>query len=197
MTLAHTTQPATNTQIKYLRDLIGKRDWQHHKWGEAFVTAVTTVREFIDAGHANEISKPSASKLIDELLRCRPIPQLPTTSTTLAEKIKVLAGLPLVKFALPRTDGSGIDFFEVVERKNGARFVNRLLGCPGDWNREKLSVIHQAAAGHAFSRDVKAAMDLYSDEFTVCSKCDAPLSDERSRAAKLGPVCAKNLGRAW
>jgi hypothetical protein len=44
---------------------------------------------------------------------------------------------------------------------------------------------------------VKAAMDLYSDEFRVCSKCDAPLSDERSRAARLDPVCAKNLGRDW
>jgi translation initiation factor 2 beta subunit (eIF-2beta)/eIF-5 len=199
MTLTTTTLPATEKQVAYVRDLAAKRDWH--------VTdpcADTIVDVLGNVGNPDPkfVTRSEASAAIDALLSCRPRPVESTSSlhtgfVTLAEKIKVLAELPLVKFALPRTDGSGIDFFEVVERQNGARYLNRLLGCPGDWNREHLSVAHQVAAGHAFAKDVKAAMDLYANEFTVCSKCDAPLSNERSRTARLGQRCAEVLGYDW
>jgi uncharacterized protein DUF6011 len=197
-TATQTRRPATDAQVKYVRDLLVKRDWENTlpKDVTAFIAGVAP-HVGDDDFVAQHVDRGAASWLIDKLLQARPYPSLPGTSTTLAEKVALLKSLPLVKFALTRVDGTGIDFFELVERKDGRRFVNQLLGCPGDWRRERLSLVHQAAAARAFSKNVKAAMDLYAVEFTVCAKCDAPLSDDRSRAARLGPVCAKNLGYDW
>lgn len=188
MTLQATTQaPITEKQVAFIADLVAKRDWRSSD-DEIFVKVCSYPVDEM----TRTMTRATASKLIDMLLACRPIRPTSAADDALAA-VKNVG----VKFALPKKDGSGITFFEIVERKNGRRFVNMLVGHPGSWLRQNISVAMQQAAARAFHADEKAAMNLYADEFTVCSKCDSPLSDERSRAARLGPVCAGNLGYTW
>lgn len=189
MTLGTTTQsPITDKQRTFIADLIAKRDWRSSN-DKTFVNVCSIPVDEL----TQNMTRATASRLIDMLLACRPVRLTSTTADDALAAVKNVG----VKFALPKKDGSGITFFEIVERKNGRRFVNMLVGHPGSWLRQNISAAMQQAAARAFHADEKTAMDLYADEFTVCSKCDSPLSDERSRAARLGPVCAGNLGFTW
>lgn len=192
LTTTATTLPATEKQLSFIIDLAAKRDWPVAA-GRPSET-VFDVLGNVGSDDPKFVSRSEASQAIDFLLSCRP-----KTTATRAANDAALAAVEHVgvKFALRRKDTNEVNFFEIVQRKSGRRFVNMLIGHPGEWQRVHLTVANQAAAARAFHADEKAGMDLYADEFRVCSKCDSPLSDERSRAARLGPVCAKNLGFDW
>ena len=66
-------------------------------------------------------------------------PNLPGAPT--AALATTLARLPLSRYALSRVADGEWDFFEVVERANGPRYVNRLVGSPGDWRRDRLGTV--------------------------------------------------------
>lgn len=196
MTLA-LTYGATAPQTKFILDLAAGRAWEDVLDGQLWET-VFDVMGNVGSEDPKYVDRREASAAIDALLKCPKVAAPAKPSGTKAVEADPMQDLPLVKFALPRKDDPNeVAFFEVVERKTGRRFINRLIGAPGGWERQFLPAAHQASAARSFAADVKAAMDRYSDEFTACSKCDSPLSDDRSRAARLGPVCAKNLGRDW
>lgn len=195
MTLA-LTYGATDKQMKFILDLAAGRAWEDVLDGQLWET-VFDVMGNVGSEDPKYVDRREASAAIDALLKCPKVtaPVKPSDTPAVADPMR---DLPLVKFALPRKDDPNeVAFFEVVERKNGRRFINRLIGAPGTWQRQFLPAAHQASAARAFAADVKAAMDRYSDEFTACSRCDSPLSDDRSRAARLGFVCAGKLGRDW
>jgi hypothetical protein len=182
-----TYDKATDKQIAYIVNLEQKRAYQ----GNVSVR----VMDIIDRAKYNAtnlensqeyfISKVEASETIDALLSCRPI-VVSTAATTL------LAQIPESKYALPRKDGTGWDFFEVVQRKSG-RFLNQLLGAPGDWSRKYLSPTLQAAAARAILMDPKASAIAYAKQHGRCAVCDAHLSNPESIARSMGPVCAKRF----
>ena len=200
-----TVTPASPKQVDYIRDLTaGRPEWQSVITGPAAET-IFDVLGNVGSSDPKFITTHEASAAIKALLRVRPVSTVTATLKQVTSKFidlqTALAKLHVGHYALPRKADGVIDFFEVIERegKNGkpTRYLNRLLGCPGDWNREHLSVDLQAAAARAISGDWVAAAQAYATHFQTCAKCDAPLSHPRSRVAKIGPKCAKDWGWKW
>lgn len=191
--------PATDKQITFVLDLIDERDTTRLVT-PAFKLAVDRLRQFNpnDADDNDEryallrnAGKYAVSNLISALLSCNHLPKITLTESNQLEQM--LAQLPISKYALPRRDGTGWDFFELVERKTGRRFINRLLGAPGDWRREFMASRLMFAAARAIARDPLASAVAYAKEHGRCSVCDSPLSDPKSIAQSMGPVCAKRF----
>ena len=94
--------------------------------------------------------------------------------------------------------GGKLMFFEVRQvekgRWAGRKFLNRLLGSPGDWRRERVAPNLAALAIEVIAADPAGCAKRYADEFTCCAACRAPLSDKASRDRGLGPDCAKKSG---
>lgn len=206
--MIETVSPATNPQVELIKALVSERpNYHQHLAGQAAETVHDVLGnvgnpdpKFVSLREARAairalltVAKPGAAAQRSGLR------QAASKFTALQEQLRKLH---VGHYALPRRADGVLDFFEVVERdgKNGrpgARYVNRLLGSPGDWRREHLSVDLQAAAARAISGDWVAAAKLYADHFQTCARCDAPLSNTRSRAAKIGHDCAKIWGWKW
>lgn len=91
------------------------------------------------------------------------------------------------------TGNNDFDFWKVTEgRRPGYRFVKRVLG-GGDTKYPRLVDISQQqqfAALRAILREgIEQAADQYADNQERCKKCGAHLTDDDSRAARMGPVC--------
>jgi hypothetical protein len=181
------THSATMKQRNYIRDLSSKRDIDGHVTDSVLYTIDQVRRN-------NLITGAAASEAISALLRCRPFPTLNTAgSATIKEKSDLLRQLPLSRYALPRKDTGEWNFFEVVQRPNGIRYLNQLLGSPNDWNRKTISVQLQTAAARAILIDPKASAVAYASRHGRCAVCNAHLSDPESIARSMGPVCAKRF----
>lgn len=190
---------ASAPQVKYIFDLARARPLWINRLSETDFAVVAAACD--DDGPRTPITVHGrdASRVIGELLKIAPTRILKREFTELQRLLKTLR---VGHYALPRKVDNVLDFFEVIERpgqdgKPATRWVNRLLGAPGDWNRDRLSVPLQAAAARAISGNWVAAAQLYADHFQACARCDAPLSNPRSRAAKIGHDCAKVWGWKW
>ena len=82
---------------------------------------------------------------------------------SVGEVLSILNDLPLSRFALSCVDGLSIEFFEVVERNDGARSIIQLLWGPNGWVRVPLGARHMAAIGHVFVQDIDGSIDRYLD----------------------------------
>lgn len=184
-----TVTPASDKQKSYIKDLATQRwTWPTIKDSE--------IRKTIQRVRADEpVDLRDASKAIDALLKL-PVSQLKAANTQWKDVNDLLQQLPLSRYALPRADGSGWDFFEVSESKvpNAKfRYIKQLLGSPADWNRKKLPVnLALAAAKHILEAPKDAAVQ-YAKQHGRCAVCNAHLSDPVSIAQSMGPVCAKRF----
>lgn len=101
--------------------------------------------------------------------------------------------VPASKYALP--DGDDVAFFEIRigkpgTRWDGFRFVDRLVGHPGDWMRYPVKgQARKDVLAAITSIGAKESAILFSKRFTVCAVCGSPLSDPESMERGLGPVC--------
>lgn len=188
-------QPATDKQLGFIKDLATKR--QYPSAGQTVIEA-SILERINDALGDKPLAKGEASMAIDYLLsRPRVVAGViaPATKETLAD-------LPPCKYAVDADNGAKV-YVEVVERKGGRRYLNRLLGAPGDWQRIFMGakdVTHWAAkvraatyvdpVGGAHHAGPKAAAIRFSREFKCCSACGSPLSDPESEARGMGPICA-------
>jgi hypothetical protein len=119
----------------------------------------------------------NASRWIDRLIvKAR---ELKTTATTPAE-------IPDGRYAVEE-DGA-LKFFKV---KNGNRpgFVFLDIQASDDWHAIR-NVTRIRAIIDLIAVDPKAAMIRYGRELGVCGHCGRTLTDEASRAAGIGPICA-------
>lgn len=191
---ASTQVDATPKQISFIEALLEKRDHTGHLTAEVQVIANRVViNKDRDTETKLFVGKRDASKVIDALLACKPLPGGTTNSDAIAAKNALLAKLPLSMYALPRAnDPETWDFFEVVERKSG-RYLNQLLGSPSDWNRKYLPLALQSAAARAILSDPKSAAVAYAQRHGRCAVCNAHLSDPKSIEQSMGPVCAKRF----
>jgi hypothetical protein len=100
--------------------------------------------------------------------------------------------VPDSKFAL--VIKGNIQFYEVRTGSKGKwkgfRFLDRLVGHPGDWARYPVQGSEKKAVMAQIAEDPKAAASSYGKHFTLCGVCNSPLSDPESVAAGIGPVCA-------
>lgn len=104
--------------------------------------------------------------------------------------------LPASKYALH--DEDGLKFYDVRigkagTRWDGFRFVDRLVGHPGDWARYPIKGEARKSVLADIAQHPRESAVLFSTEFTVCAVCGSPLSDPESLARGLGPVCAERF----
>lgn len=120
---------------------------------------------------------------------CKPGQMLIPGDLSYAMVDTLIAQLNPCRYALRKTNGADISFFEVSEWK-GRKYLRLLSGAPGDYQRHKMSLSMQYMAAKHLLDDVAGAVKLYADTHSVCAKCHSPLTDAESRARGLGPVCA-------
>lgn len=127
--------------------------------------------------------------------------------------------VPEGHYALEVSEGV-LEFFRVkAGTKNpNIRFVDKLIGHPGDWAKVPMHWDQQKAAlkaiqadhftdrysgedtdGEVIERELsgpQASAARFGREFKCCSKCQSPLSDPVSRKRAMGPDCYAGSGWA-
>lgn len=91
---------------------------------------------------------------------------------------------------------SGLYFYRVRTGKGkwaGFKFVDRLIGHPGDFLRVPVKGANRKATLKLIAQDAKGAAIEFSRRFTVCAVCGSPLTDPESMERGLGPVCAERF----
>lgn len=206
----------TGPQRKYLNSLVKERDWSLADMVTVRVAKIVS-RPDKDGNLVTFVSKKEASTAITALLSCKSVVVAPTAAAATdapltwaqvkANAIALLDTVPAsykgIKYAVPNTDTKSVNtfvFYEVREYK-GKRYLNHLLGAPGDWNREFVPYKNYAGilqrikdAAYTTNEDEAltgpmAAAARFSDMYTICACCGAKLSNGKSIAAKFGPVC--------
>jgi hypothetical protein len=134
------------------------------------------------------------------LERCPDLPCQQTTEENVtsqpaeAAPRPVIADIPAGFFATPsRTGHNDFDFWKVTEgRKPGYRFVKRVIG-GGDLKYPRLEPVSKteqmAALGAILRTGIEKSREDYADNQRRCMRCGLHLTDEESRAARMGPVC--------
>jgi len=202
MTITANARPATVPMLRYIHDLAVKLELAP---GDVDADVLETAFDVIGNEGSDDpkfISFAEARKALDVLIplhraredarRC-PVRGLP-------ELGELLKQINPGRYALPRKKDGVIDCFEVVERKDGRRFLNQLLGgnvAGTKFHRKHLPIELQAAAARAILGDQKAAARLYADTYCECPRCGVALTHPRSRTARIGEVCAKAWGWTW
>lgn len=198
----------TEKQFDLVRKLDGERDWYR-----APGLVSVTIKRITRAQKYQEVSKivrrVAASDAIDYLLKTAPkkisddappsvdLKPVAKPHVSLWQQLKdTLVDAPAAKYALPCDPAdadSDIVFLEVVRRKNGGVFVNKLLGAPGDWHRAWLTPAQQLDWAKRITEDPTKHATTYCVKFTRCAACDSPLSNAQSIAEAMGPVCRKKF----
>ena len=73
-------------------------------------------------------------------------------------------------------------------------FVRSLIGAPGDFASSKLWGPKAIDVINEIMKDPKEASIRFGKEVGECGVCHSPLTNEASRAAGIGPVCARKKG---
>jgi len=156
----------------------------------------------VDGQH--EIAPGQYRGIMAYLLRCpeRPTPEENVarheTYQAQAEHARhaagpVIADIPAGFFATPsRTGNNDLDFWKVHVTGKGFRKVKRVIG-GGDEKTPRLVEISQAEQRAALGAILRTGIDKsredYADNQERCMKCGIHLTDDESRAARMGPVC--------
>ena len=115
----------------------------------------------------------------------------------------VLADLPKSFYAIPSlfannalTDLHVVNdlLFVVIDEFRGTRYMRQVLGSVGDFNRNRMSVRDVRAIANILKDDALSYISLFGEHFSVCGKCGARLTDEKSRESGFGPECRRTLG---
>lgn len=219
MSLMTATPEITPKQVTFLRNLAKEKDWS--KLDVAKVRLIKTVvrAETNEDGTLKVfVPRKDVSSVINSLLGCKKIEVAPTATPTYPAAATAPAGQELtwaqikanalalldtvpaaykgIKYAIPNTDPKSHNtwvFYEVKEYK-GKRYLNRLQGAPGDWNRQFVAYKDYAGIIQRI-KDMgpKASAFKFSEIYTVCACCGAPLSNGKSIAEGFGPVCIKKF----
>lgn len=190
----------SDAQRNLIIKLIEQRDWL--KVRESVQATIITVKS-TDADKQPQISMFSASVAIDEMLKLPVIAKVEAQKVKAEEKTKntfselqdFLKTLPASKYAFKGKNGDWV-FVEIREAKKGSktRFVNRLIGAPGDWKRKFLSIEDSMKVAQYVNKlgPKQCAID-YAEQHGRCAACDAHLSKKESIEASMGPICIKKF----
>lgn len=170
---------ATEKQQSFIIDLLAKREY--------------TLGDFV-------INSPKdASDLIAELLKA-PYKKGVKSSDP---NYEALSKLPKSNYAIPVAELE-MDFldenisseylFIAVNEFKGTAYVRRLLGSVGTFTRSKMSKRDNAQIVQILSADPYKYAKIFGTIYSRCAKCNAELTDDKSRELMLGPVCRKEFG---
>lgn len=92
--------------------------------------------------------------------------------------------------------GNTLLFFRAKTASSGRRYMQRLTGAPGGFSTEYMpgSQATTVALAELLAMDPTGYMQAFGEHYSVCGKCGAELTDDRSRRLKLGPDCARQRG---
>lgn len=201
MSVSTAARLATRPQIKYIADLLEQiPEWHKKITGNVLVTALN-VRDNDTETCEQYIAFDEASAALNVLvpMRRQHVMLSAAKKASDAGLAQLLKQINVGRYALPRKSDGVVDTFEVVERKNGKRYVNQLVGGGhgSKFNRKMLTTGLQAAAARAILQDQKAAAQLYAKTYTECARCGTALTHPRSQAALIGKHCADQWGWIW
>jgi hypothetical protein len=174
---------ATQRQQEFIADLLAKR--------------VYTLGDIV-------IDSPkAASALIDALLKAPMKPRGEVRGARDQELYEALCKVQKSKYAVPTAELI-MDFFDEkvdndllfveVREYEGTRYIRRLHGAPGSFNRSKLSRSDSLAVLAQITQDTYKYARLFGEHYQCCGKCGAELTDAKSRKLQLGPDCRKAWG---
>ena len=180
--------PAHPNRVKYANDLINKRE-----------TAGLPVNLLEVAMHLMEgkpVSAGEIAPLIDALRECprkgnatpAPAAQAKAEATSEPTLRDLAEGLADKGYYALRTPGSvdEIHYYRITRSKKGYVKVQEQASdtlWPVDNYRRAQAVVK------AIQEDVEAARNLYADTLERCYACGRTLTDELSRALRIGPDC--------
>ncbi len=171
-----------------------------------FLNSLRVQRGYAPIHNDDFADRRATSRAIDEM-KARPI-------VARTQEGGPFAALPTCKYIVTGDAGQKVHV-EVVERRNGRRFVNVLVGAPGDWRRQNVAYATQVLLAQKIRTATytdrveindewvvrhltgpEAAAVRYSREHRRCSACESPLSDQSQPgyAVGLGPVCRRRFG---
>lgn len=173
---------ATDGQINYIRSLVDARD-------------TSSLGVDWDLLLADHVGPDAASKMIDALKLCpfKPAPVEATDDewTILAGELADLGGQHGARFAVDTEDGADNELaFWVVVRRGARIYLNQYVGGSGPIRVRmsrpaQLAVVKKIHAAGAYD-----AMIRFGHELGTCGRCGTALTDDASRAAGIGPICA-------
>lgn len=174
--------PATDGQMKYIKDLLSKRE---------VVDGVNYERALIvaDVYAGKVLNKSTASALIDWLK------EQPKKSSPNGYDVTASAAYPDVPaghYAITSLTGNNdLDFFRVDRPKDGRyggrTFVKRVIGGHPDVPVRGMDA--RRALQAILREGVEQAAQRYGREVGRCFRCNRHLTDETSRQLGIGPDC--------
>lgn len=237
--------PATEPQLKFVRTLLGERNWRKELTGKTLtrVSAINVCLRFVaepteeiaqmlagvetegerlnvlltHCGHDCDpegeyawkpLTKKGASNLLDSLLA---VPMSPEALTEVEERNVAAAKQAVAearkpaqwesvvegRYAIPTEDGAINELaFYKVDRPTEGRwagyvFVKRLVGPEEQRLSQKQGAAILAKIGEF---GAEKASKLYGKEIGHCGVCGRRLTNDESREAGIGPICAQGLG---
>ncbi len=147
-----------------------------------------------------KLSLAAASRTLEYLMRC---PDRPGNAAATPPRLADFKGTPEGWYATPsRTGSNDLDFWHVeVETKGqwkGWSFARRALGGPTDKRMRTVAIdtMEQRFALQAIhAMGVEESQEKFATSVQRCKDCSTLLTDDVSRAARLGPDCRANRAR--
>jgi Family of unknown function (DUF6011) len=165
----------TERQLPFLRSLLDER--------EVPVDVADYLERIKAKGQTLEqVPKESAGRIIKLLLSQ---PKRPQGSW-------IPDSVPDGRYAFKRDSDGTIVFYRVTTKRDGsARFVQKVLGSPGDFRYVRIQADEAKAAIAKIAPDPAFASQLFGHAVGACGVCGSPLTDPESIRLGIGPVCAK------
>jgi Family of unknown function (DUF6011) len=151
---------------------------------------------------AKPVNPAQFDGIMNYLARCPDLPgpriaeetMAPTAAAQPAQEPRaVISDIPEGFYATPsRTGHNDLDFWKVHVTGKGYRKVKRVIGGGDEKYPRLLDISNQeggAALGAILRTGISKAREDYADNQRRCMRCGLHLTDEDSRAARMGPVC--------
>ena len=156
-----------------------------------------------DAVHAAKLTKLDCSKYIDELKAKGGGRTVHETDPRLAMIVGLIDQIPHGYFAVQKESGAAIDFIRISRPKPGAktRFAGstkfqtqhgpRLEVAGVLWPSGQFSIYDHRLPELLLQvvADYRSCAMLYAEKIGQCMRCNAELTDDRSRFYGIGPEC--------
>jgi hypothetical protein len=162
-----TTHQITDKQIAFISELQAERVPEAERFGSIRLASLT---------------KAGASAMIATLLEK---PKLPDAGDGVAD-------VPAGRYAVE--DNGTLKFYKVDRPADGKWAGRTFVKVQASDNEFPVRGAAAARVLRLIARDPKAAMLRYGAELGHCGHCGRTLTNEESRAAGIGPICAGKMG---
>lgn len=179
------TFPVTDRQIGFINDLLEQRDLSAEQRPRYLARLIELA---MNRAPIEDMNRVQASALIDTLL------DLPKRNVTVPVRGSAEIDVPAGRYAVDAADGTLM--FVKVDRPTEGRWAGRVF-VSRQLSDElvRMPRAHQEAVLDAIRADgPRQAAIRYGRELGKCSVCDRTLTNEESRAAGIGPICAGRNG---